>query len=328
MTFSIRSSVAKTAVLVSIGKEESLLLRRPQIDDSLEITIVSRDLTLQLGPTSCSLFTGITIASASALYVGGMTPFDAICHAFSTVATGGFSTHDASAGHYASSSFILLSMTFFMLAGGTSFAILHRALTQKVSWRQSPELRAYLGIFAVAALLMAWNLRAEMPEQFGSWPETLQHALFQSAAILTTTGLTSSDFDTWPFFCHAVLFSLFFVGGMAGSTGGGVKVIRVLILVRLSISQFVHLVHPRSFGVIKLGEKTIDDQIILSVLGFMGLWIISIAVGTLILASLGSDLDTSLIAASAALGNIGPGFGAVAPSVRKSGRPELVAASR
>lgn len=261
-----------------------------------------------------TLYLGLTVAAASALYIGGMTPFDALCHAFSTVATGGFSTHDTSVGYYASSSFILLATTFFMLAGGTSFAILHRALTQNLSWRHSPELRAYLGIFVIAGLLMAWNLRVEMPEEFGSWPETLQHALFQSAAILTTTGLTSSDFDRWPFFCHAVLFSLFFVGGMAGSTGGGVKVVRVLILIRLSIAQFVRLVHPRSYGVIKLGEKTVDDQIILSVLGFMGLWVLSIAIGTLVLASLGSDLDTSLTAASVALGNIGPGFGAVGPS--------------
>ena len=169
---------------------------------------------------------GLTVASAAAFYLGGMTAFDAVCHAFSAVATGGFSTHDASAGHYASSSFILLAMTFFMLAGGTSFALLHRALTQNLAWRDSPELRAYLGIFAVAGLLVAWNLRAEMPEQFASFPEALQHALFQTAAILTTTGLTSYDFDTWPFLSHALLFSLFFVGGMAGSTAGGVKVVR------------------------------------------------------------------------------------------------------
>ena len=261
-----------------------------------------------------TLYLGLTVASASALYLGGMTPFDAVCHAFSTVATGGFSTHDASAGHYASSSFILLSMTFFMLAGGTSFAILHRVLTQHVTWRDSPELRAYLGIFVIAALVMAFNLRAEMPEQFTSWPDALQHALFQSAAILTTTGLTSSDFDSWPFLSHAVLFSLFFVGGMAGSTAGGIKVVRVLVLVRLSIAQFTQLVHPRSVSVIKLGEKTIDDQIILSVLGFIGLWILAIGVGSLVLASLGSDLNTSLTAAAVSLGNIGPGFGEVGPT--------------
>jgi trk system potassium uptake protein TrkH len=260
------------------------------------------------------LYLGLTVASFTALWLGGMTPFDAICHAFSTVATGGFSTHDASAGHYASSSFILLSMTFFMIAGGTSFAILHRALTQTVSWRDSPQLRAYYGIFAAAALVMAWNLRAEMPEQFTSWPDALQHALFQSAAILTTTGLTSSDFDTWPFLSHAVLFTLFFVGGMAGSTAGGVKVVRVLIVVRLAMAQFVQLVHPRSYGVIKLGERTVDDQIILGVMSFLALWVMAIGVGALILASLGSDLDTSLTAAAVALGNIGPGFGAVGPS--------------
>jgi trk system potassium uptake protein TrkH len=106
---------------------------------------------------------------------------------------------------------------------------------------------------------------------------------------------------------------------MAGSTAGGIKVVRVLIVVRLAISQFVHLVHPRSFGVIKLGDKTVDDQIILSVLGFMGLWMMAIGVGALVLASLGSDLDTSLIAAAVALGNIGPGFQEVGPTKTYAG---------
>lgn len=261
-----------------------------------------------------ALYLGLTVACAAALYVGGMSAFDAVCHAFSAVSTGGFSTHDASAGFYRDSSFILLTLTAFMLAGGTSFAILHRALTETVSWRESPQLRAYLGIFAVVGLLMAWNLRSELPHVYGSWPEALQHALFQSAAILTTTGLTSADFDTWPFLSHALLFCLFFIGGMAGSTSGGIKVVRVLLVVRLAFSQFVHLVHPRSFAVIKLGDKTVDDEIILSVLGFMGLWIMAIGIGAVVLAALGSDLDTSLTAAAVSLGNIGPGFEAVGPS--------------
>lgn len=259
------------------------------------------------------LYLGLTIAAGTAMYAGGMTPFDAVCHAFSLVSTGGFSTHDASASYYPSS-FILLSMTFFMLCGGMSFAILHRALTQTVSWRESPQLRAYLGLFAVVGMVMAWNLRVEMPAQFGSWPEALQHALFQSASILTTTGLTSSDFDAWPPLCHALLFTLFFIGGMAGSTGGGPKVVRVLILVKLAVAQFVQLVHPRSYGVLKLGDKTVDDQIILSVLAFTTLWIIAIGAGTLVLSALGSDLETSLSASAVALGNIGPGFQDVGPS--------------
>jgi trk system potassium uptake protein TrkH len=132
------------------------------------------------------LYLGVTIAEAALLYFGGMTLFDSVCHSLSTISTGGFSPHDRSLGYY-DSGFIHVVTTVFMLLGGMSFAILHRALTQGISWRAYPELRAYVGLFALAALIMAVDLRFGMPERYTTAAEALEHAAFQSASILTTT---------------------------------------------------------------------------------------------------------------------------------------------
>ncbi|MBW2282902.1 MAG: TrkH family potassium uptake protein [Deltaproteobacteria bacterium] len=261
------------------------------------------------------LYASLTVVDAGLLYVGGMTPFDAACHALSTVSTGGFSTHDASFAGY-DSPLILLSTTFFMLAGGTSFVVLHRALAGRLAWRDSPELRAYLGIFVVGAALIAWDLRTGLPGQFASWAEALQSSIFQTASILTTTGFSSHDFDLWPALSHGVLLGCMFIGGMAGSTAGGPKVFRALLLVRLSVAQFAGLVHPRSVDVIKLGQRTVDDDVILSVLGFVGLWLLA---GTAVLTGLGSDLYSGFIASIVTLGNYGAGFGSVGPSQTYAG---------
>jgi trk system potassium uptake protein TrkH len=259
------------------------------------------------------LYLGLTVADGVLLWIGGMTPFDAICHAMATISTGGFSTHDASLGYY-ESGFIHLVTSAFMLLGGMSFAVLHRALTRGIKWSESPELRAYLGIFALASLLIAIDLRVSMPETYGTAAEALEPAIFQAATILTTTGFTTQNFDLWPPLSHAVILGLFFVGGMAGSTGGGLKVIRILVIARLAFSQFFRLVHPHGFSAIKLGVRTLEDQVVLSVLGFFGMWILLLIVGTGLICGFGSDLLTGFSAAAVTLGNIGPGFGGVGPA--------------
>ncbi|MEE8557470.1 MAG: TrkH family potassium uptake protein [Myxococcota bacterium] len=260
-----------------------------------------------------TLYLGLTVASAGLYYLGGMSLFDAICHAMTTVATGGFSTHDLSFGFW-DSGFIHLTATVFMMLGGTSFVVLHRSLTQGVPWGTHPELRVYFGLFVVLSLLMAINLRVQMGEQFGNTAEALEHAAFQVASIMTTSGFVTMDFDLWPPFCHALLLALFLCGGMAGSTSGGIKVVRLLVMVRVAFAQFFNLVHPRGYGAIKLGERTVEQDVIRAILGFIAMWLLLLGIGTALIATFGSDLDTSLTAAAACLGNIGPGFGEVGPS--------------
>ena len=129
-----------------------------------------------------------------------------------------------------------------------------------------------------------------------------------------TTGYTSRDFAAWPAFSQAILFTLFFVGGMAGSTGGGVKVIRVLLMSRFAFAQFFRLVHPHGFSAMKLGTRTVEEAVLQSVAGFIGMWIILLLIGTVLVAMTGVDPFTSLNAAAVSLGNIGPGLAGVGPS--------------
>lgn len=256
----------------------------------------------------------VITALAIVLYaVGGMSLFDAVCHALTTVSTAGFSPHDRSLGHF-DSAYLHTVSTLLMLTGGTSFAILHRAIRGEVSWSEETELRTYVGIFAIATAAITINLALQRPEQFGSIAEALRHAAFQSASIMTTTGYTTQHYDQWPALSQAVLFLLFFVGGMAGSTSGGIKVIRVALLFRISFAQLFRLVHPHAFRAIKFGRHMVDDDIISSVIGFFAIWFALLAGGTLLISLYGSDLTTSLCAAAVTLGNIGPGLAGVGPS--------------
>lgn len=260
-----------------------------------------------------ALYLGLSVAAAVAYGLAGMPAFHAVCHAMTTIATGGFSTHDASLGFYDSSAVHVVAI-LGMLVGGTSFAILHRALTGDVRWSDQPELRTYVGLFLVAMALITADLLVNRADDFASVAESLQHAAFQVASVLSSTGYSTRDWDTWSAPSRVTLFLLFFVGGMAGSTAGGVKVIRVLLLVRLAFAQFFRLVHPHAFSVIRLGGRTVSDDILLSSIGFVGMWIMLVGAGAALLSLNGLDALSSLAAAAVALGNVGPGLGDVAPS--------------
>ncbi len=259
------------------------------------------------------IYLALTAVGALALWLGGMSVFDALCHAMCAVATGGFSTHDASLS-YTNSAVLHGTMTLLMLVGGTSFAVLHRALTRGLPWSENPELRVYLGIFAAAALILTLDLRFGRSEDFGTTGVALQHATFQAASILTTSGFSVADYDLWPGASRAVLLLLFFVGGMAGSTSGGIKVVRCVLFLRLAFSQFFRLVHPHGVSTLKLGHRVVDDSVITSVASFVALWALLIGVGTVLFASQGIDLLTAASISSASLGNVGPGFGGIGPS--------------
>jgi trk system potassium uptake protein TrkH len=251
---------------------------------------------------------------AGVLYVAsGMTVFDAVCHAMTTVSTGGFSTHDASLGFY-DSSLIHLIAVVFMIAGGTSFVILHRALTGGLSWSNQPELRAYIGIIGLASALIAFDLVNRMSADFVSTAEVLEHALFQAVSIVSSTGYSTRDYGLWPSLSQTTLLMLFFVGGMAGSTAGGVKVVRIVLLLRLAFAQFFRLLHPKGVRIVRLGSRTVDDEILVSSVGFIGMWLLLIGLGAGLVSLYGTDFTSSVAVAAATLGNIGPGLGTAGPA--------------
>ncbi len=259
------------------------------------------------------LYFGLTAAAGALFYLGGMGSFDALNHAMTAIATGGFSTHDQSLGYF-DSALIHVVTTVTMLAGGTSFPILYGFITRGPSWREHPELRAYVAVFLLATLAMTADLSIHMPQRFPELATALRHAAFQAASILTTTGYSSADYDLWPAPSHVVLLALFFVGGMAGSTSGGPKVIRILLLGRVAWMQFTGATHRRAVQVVRLGSHTIEERVVFGSLGFLAMWILLLGAGTLALSMAGTDVMSSFTTAAVSLGNIGPGFGAVGPS--------------
>jgi trk system potassium uptake protein TrkH len=254
----------------------------------------------------------LTVLEIAALMIAGMGPFDAICHSFATMATGGFSNHNASVGGYATPAVEWIIIVFMLLAGA-NFSLHYLALTGR--WRVywwDEEFRFYLSIVLVCSLLLAGVLR--IGPFYPTLHETVRHTLFQVISILTTTGFGTSDYLLWPPVAHALLLVLMTVGGCAGSTGGGIKVMRVFILLRHAKLELKKMLHPRAVFTLWFNNRALSPSLITNVLGFFLLYMVVYIAGVLILTLGGLDIVTSVGATAATLGNIGPGLGLVGPS--------------
>jgi trk system potassium uptake protein TrkH len=263
-----------------------------------------------------------TLLAILLLLLGGMTFFDAVCHAFASLATGGFSTHTASAAYY-SSSYIHYVLITFMFLAGINFSLHHRALMSgnlSDYWRNE-EFRLYLLIIAVTTIfIISVNLGHHVYDNVSL---AFRDALFQVVSIHTTTGFGSADFDQWPPACKMLLVSLMFIGGCAGSTGGGIKVVRILLFFKYARLQLHCLVHPRAVGTIKLGNQKVPKEVMIAILGFFALYLCFFLLASLAVTSLGVDLLTGMTAVIATLNNIGPGLHEVGPARNFGGLPDL-----
>jgi len=239
-----------------------------------------------------------------------MSIFDAVGHSFATVAIGGFSTHDLSIGYYNSPLINTVAMIFMFLAA-VNFSL------HFIAWRDftfkpyifDEEFKTYLKIILLAsALTVGFLYYYGTYKDFG---EALHHGLFQAISVATTTGFTTAEFQTWPGFLPALLLLLAFIGGCAGSTGGGMKVIRVLLLFKQGMREVVKLVHPNAQIPVKIGNKPLDDRVMHSVWGFFSLYVACYTIMSLILAATGLDLVTAFSAVAACMNNLGPGLGDV-----------------
>jgi len=253
----------------------------------------------------------LTLVETVLLMFGGMTFFDALCHAFATLATGGFSTRNASIAAY-DSSYIDGVITLFMVLAGINFALHFQILRGKIrDFFSSEELRVYLGIILIATvIIMICNWFGNVYTYFG---ENLRYSLFQVVSIITTTGFATADYEHWMVLPQYLLVLLMFIGGCAGSTGGGMKVARVLLLFKHVQVQVFRLIHPRAIRLVKLGNRPVDKDVLQSILGFFTLFIGIFVVGSLLVAASGMDLVSASAAVIACLGNIGPGLGSVGP---------------
>jgi len=256
------------------------------------------------------IYLGLTIACALAYWAAGMTPFDALAHSFSTVAIGGFSTHDASMGYF-SNPFIETVAVVFMLLAGVNFS-LHflawRGMTLK-PYAQDPEFKAYIVILATVAFITTLSLY--LTHTFDRLGTDIHHGIFQAVSIGTTTGFTTAAYHQWPFFVPVLLLFSSFIGGCAGSTGGGLKVIRVLLLFKQGMREVSRLIHPSAVIPIKIGNKTLPHSVIDAVWGFFAVYVVAFTIMLLALMATGLDQITAFSAMAACMNNLGPGLGEV-----------------
>lgn len=260
------------------------------------------------------IYMGFTVVETLLLMLGGMNLFDALTHTFGTLATGGFSPKNASVGHYASP-YIQTVITIFMLIAGINFALFFRLFQRQPRYfLKDAEFRLYLLIFFLGVVFITGSLWA----QRGVSLQALLAAAFQSASILTTTGFATEDFSQWPFLAQSVLFIFMCIGGCAGSTAGGVKVVRMAIFSRNARYSLQSLLSHRTIVSFQMGGQPVNERVVQNISGFIYLYFFTVLITMVIIASAGQDLLTSLTGALAILGNIGPGFGNVGPSLNYS----------
>lgn len=256
-----------------------------------------------------TIYLFMTVLQIILLLIGGMPLFDSLAISFGTAGTGGFGIKNSSMAFY-NSYYLQGVVTVFMILFGINFNVYHLLLTRhpKEAFR-CEEARAYLGIIAASVLFITFNIRGS----FGSLFSAFHHAAFQVASIITTTGYSTVDFDLWPEFSKGILVALMFIGACAGSTGGGFKVSRVVILLKAVKKELGSLIHPRSVKVLKLDGKPIEHNVLRSINTFLGAYIVIFTFSVLIVSLDNFDFATNFTAVAATFNNIGPGLAGAGP---------------
>jgi len=257
----------------------------------------------------------LTVAEVLLLMAGGMSLFDSVNHAFTTMATGGFSTRNASVGAY-NSAYIDWVITFFMFLAGVNFSLHYLALRGRIGeFLRNEEFLFYSGVIVVGTMLIT-VLNMTGTYTSGIYPnflDNLRYSAFQFVSIMTTTGFGTADYELWPVLCQYLLMFSMFIGGCAGSTGGGIKAARILLLFKHAQVQVFRLIHPRAVKLVKLGDRPVDKEVMQSILGFFALYLGVFVTASFIMAGLGMDLTSAGASVIATLSNIGPGLGTVGP---------------
>lgn len=301
--------IVLTLALIPSLKIAGMKLFRAEVTGPAKSKVMPR--VAQTSRELYKLYIIITAAEIVALKLAGLSWFDSFIQTFGTVATGGFSNYNASVGAFANPA-VHYIIIFFMLICGMNFALHFHALRGdfRPFWRDT-ELRVYLLVTAAACILITVNLIASSGYRA---EEAFRLSAFQTVSILTTTGYATVDYIQWPFLSQAVILLLMFIGGCAGSTSGGIKVVRHLILFKTAARQIFRLIHPKAVIPVRLGRNVIPEELVESVQTFFFIYFALLLTCTLIIASMGMDIFDALTAVIATLGNIGPGFGAVGPA--------------
>ena len=257
------------------------------------------------------LYISLTAAMLVCLLLTGMNLYDALIHTFGAAGTGGFSNYNASVGAFDSPAVEIITGVFMALFG-VNFSIYYYILRR--NWgavKHNSELWTYLAIMLVSSVVIAANI---LPMYGHNFFTSLRYSFFQVSSIMTTTGYATADFDLWPQLSRTLLTALMLVGASAGSTGGGLKVVRMQLLVKSGIREIRHTVHPKSVNTIKMDGRTVSDSVLNGVQSFFFMYILVLIVSVLLISFDGYDLETNLTAVLSALSNIGPGFNLVGPT--------------
>lgn len=261
----------------------------------------------------------LTLILTGLLMLGGLDLFDSLCHSFATMATGGFGTKNDSVASF--SPYLQYVIILFMFLAGINFSLHFFALKGKFKRViENEELRQYTYLTLTASAVIAVGLIANMNL---NTEQAIRDSLFQVVSIITTTGFVSKDYLLWPTFVWIIIFLLMFTGGCAGSTGGGIKIVRIVLLFKNSKLELKRLIHPQALIPVRLNRKSISQGIIFNVLAFFLLYIVIFAFGSLLLSIIGLDFKSSIGAVASCLGNIGPGLGTVGPVLNYGLVPDI-----
>jgi trk system potassium uptake protein TrkH len=262
----------------------------------------------------------LTLIQIVLLFLGGMSLFDAVNHTFTTLPTGGFSTKNASIAHY-QSAYIDYVIILFMLIAGMNFALHFKLMAGRFgTFFSDPELRAYLLIIGTFIIMVAWDIYGSF---YNNLVDAFRYASFQVVSLMTTTGFVTADYEKWPAFSQLILLLCMFLGSMAGSTGGAIKIMRLVLMLKHSYLELFRIIHPHAVTVVKLGGVPISQTIMRSVWGFFFLYMGIYVGATLLMAVIGLDVISAISSVATCLGNVGPGLGIVGPTDNFSGVPVI-----
>ncbi len=262
----------------------------------------------------------LTILCAAAYSVAGMHTFDAVAHAFTTVATGGFSTPDASLGYYNSLAIEMVAV-LFMFLGAVNFSLHYMFLTTsgRVVYARDAEFKMFVVLVAGAVIVLSLMLTLLDVYEL---TESIRYSLFNVMAVITTTGYATADYNAWPVLAPMTMLVLMFWGGCSGSTSGGMKILRIMMIVKQSQTELMRLLHPSGVVRAKIGNRTISSDVMQAVWAFAGLYLVTFIIISIIMAAFGLDLETAFSAAGATLTGLGPGLGEVGPASNYAGLPQ------
>ena len=278
------------------------------------------------------IYLGYTVAETLLLKLAGMSFFDAVNHALSTLSTGGFSTKNASVAYWSDQPMIQYIIILFMFLAGTNFVLSYFAFKGRVQKVIRDEefkyFTIFIGIFALMVTAVIY-FRADVPVSdyypmvYGSLESAFRHGLFQVIAVITTTGFVTADFTAWTSFLTIVFFGLMFAGGSAGSTAGGIKVMRHILIIKNGLLEFKRTLHPNAIIPVRFNGKTVSEHIVYNVIAFFVLYMLLFIIGALVLGFLGLDFTSAIGGAASSLGNVGPAFGSLNPLSNFNGLPAL-----